>query len=69
VRKAAGLLKPGERFIFAEEFGGEGEVLTVRAISADMFGTTEIEVEELDFTLDFGTKQWVTMETEEEGDG
>jgi hypothetical protein len=34
-----------------------------------MFGTTEIEVEELDFTLDFGTKQWVTMETEEEGDG
>lgn len=68
VRKAAGLLKPGEKFIFADDLGGEGEVLTVMAISADMFGTTEVEVEELDFTLDLSTKGWVTMAGEDEED-
>lgn len=69
VRKAAGLLKPGERFVFSEDLGGEGQVLTVTAVSADMFGDTEIATEELDFDLDVRTKQWVTMAREEEQDG
>lgn len=66
VRKAAGLLKPGEQFIFSDDLGGEGQTLTVESVSADMFGTTEIAVEELDFTLDLSTKQWVTVTTSEE---
>lgn len=66
VRKAAGLLKPGEKFIFADDMGGEGETLTVVAVSADMFGTTEVEVEELDFTLDLSTTGWVTVTTSDE---
>jgi hypothetical protein len=60
VRKAAMLLTPGERFIFAEDIGGEGEVLTVVS-ATDTFGTTEIETEELDFPIDVISKQWVTM--------
>ena len=68
VRKAAGLLVPGERFIFADDLGGEGETLTVVAVGADTYGTTEIEVEELDFTLDVGTRQFVTMAPEGDDD-
>lgn len=60
VRKAARLLVPGERFIFAADIGGEGEVLTVVA-ATDRFGTTEIQTEELDFTIDVVSKEWVTM--------
>lgn len=66
VRKAAGLLKPGEQFIFADDLGGEGETVTVVAVGPDMFGTTEIEVEELDCTIETLTKQWVTMAGDEE---
>jgi len=68
VRKVAGELRPDERFIFADDLGGEGEALTVVAVGADMFGTTEVEVEELDFTLDIGTNQMVTMATDKEED-
>lgn len=66
VRKAARLLKPGEKFIFSDDLGGEGQTLTVMGISADMFGTTEVEVEELECTLELGTTQWVTVATSEE---
>lgn len=66
VRKTAHALRPGDRFIFADDLGGEGEALTVVAVGADMFGTTEVDVEELDFTLDLGTNQMVTMAIEEE---
>jgi hypothetical protein len=63
VRKAASLLAPGERFIFAEEIGGEGEVLTVVA-TMDTLGTTTIETEELDFDIEVLSKQWLTMAPE-----
>ena len=66
VRKSVRLLREGDRFIFAEELGGEGEVLTVTGISADMFGDTEVYTEELDFNLDVSSTQMVTMATEEE---
>lgn len=65
VRKAAGLLAPGERFVFTEDLGGEGEVLTVVSI-AETFGTTSIETEEVDFDIDVQSKQWLTMATEED---
>lgn len=68
VRKSVRLLRPGERFVFAEELGGEGEVLTVRWVSADMFGSTEIGTEELDFDLDVTSKTWVTMAPGEDED-
>jgi hypothetical protein len=61
VRKAARLLQPGERFIFTEDFGGQGETLTV-ATAVDLYGVTVIETEEYDdCTLEIGSKQWVTM--------
>lgn len=69
VRKAVRLMVPGERFIFADDIGGDGQVLTVVAISADMFGITEVEAEELDCTLDLPSTGWVTMATSEEPDG
>jgi hypothetical protein len=67
VRKVAQELRPGERFVFTEAIGGEGQTLTVTAVSADMFGTTEVEVKELDCTIDLGTRQWVTMAPDVEG--
>jgi len=65
VRKVASELRPGERFIFADDLGGEGEVVTVESL-ATFFGTTEVAVEEFDFTLDLGDRQMVTMATDEE---
>lgn len=65
VRKAAKLLKPGERFIFAEELGGEGEVLTV--VSATDVGITIIETEEYDdCTIEVMSSHWVTMAPDDE---
>lgn len=66
VRKVADDLMPGDRFIFAEDLGGEGEVVTVESRSANMFGTIEVDTEELDFSIDLGDRQMVTMATEEE---
>lgn len=65
VRKAAGHLQPGERFIFADEIGGEGDMVTVEGI-ANTFGTTAIATEELDFDIEVATQQMVTMAGEEE---
>lgn len=66
VRKVADQLRPGDRFIFADELGGEGEVVTVEARSANMFGTIEVQTEEIDSTLLLGDRQMVTMAPEEE---
>lgn len=67
VRKAASLLKPGERFIFTEDMGGENEVVTVVS-TGDAFGTLAIETEELDFDLDVTTNQMLTMALPEDDD-
>jgi hypothetical protein len=66
VSKPASQLRPGDRFIFTEEMGGEGEVLTVKGVGADTFGTMEIETEELDFNLDVLTHQWMQIAPEED---
>jgi hypothetical protein len=60
VRKIASLLRPGERFVFADDLGGEGQTLTVES-TANSFGTIEVATEELDFTVDLGSRQMVTM--------
>jgi hypothetical protein len=59
------MLRPGDRLIFSEEMGGEGEVLTVEG-TANSFGTIEIAVEELDFTIDAEFNQMVTLAKEED---
>ena len=66
VRIRADLLKPGDRFIFADEIGGEGETLTVEW-AGNSFGTLSIGTEELDFELDVSASQMVTIvETDED---
>lgn len=65
VSKPAGQLRPGDRFIFSEEMGGEGEAVTVESLS-DSFGTVSIETEELDFTIEAQSHQWLTIAPDEE---
>ena len=60
VKIAADNLKPGDRFIFGEDLGGEGEVVTVESRSPNMFGTIEVQTEELDFDIDLDVSQFVT---------
>jgi hypothetical protein len=60
VRKVASELRPGDRFVFSDDLGGEGEVVTVEA-AANLLGTVEVQTEELDFDLDLGERQMVTM--------
>jgi hypothetical protein len=67
VVKAADSLRQGDRVIFGEEIGGEGEVVTVESIS-NHFGTTEIQTEELDFTIDVIGSQPMRMAPPEEED-
>lgn len=61
VRKVADELRPGDRFIFSDDLGGEGEIVTVEERSANMFGTIEVATEELDFTIDLLDRQMVTL--------
>lgn len=63
-------LVEGDRFIFAEEFGGEGQVLTVESVSC-AFGTVSVMTEELDYAMDFTDKAMVTrvLPVEEVGVG
>lgn len=68
VRKKAFLLKPGERFVFDEDLGGEGDVVTVE-YTVDLWGTIEIQTEELKETVDLDMNTWVTMAPEEEESG
>jgi hypothetical protein len=65
VVKAADSLRPGDRFIFGDDMGGEGEVLTVEG-TADSFGTIEIATEEKDFTIEANFNQMITLATEKE---
>lgn len=65
VSKPAGELAPGDRFIFAEDMGGEGETVTVESTS-DSFGTVSIETEELDFTIEAQSDHWLTIAPEVE---
>jgi hypothetical protein len=64
VRKTADALTPGDRIIFSEEMGGEGEVLTVEGIS-NSFGTIEIATEELDFELMASHNQFISIDLTE----
>ena len=62
--KTADALRPGDRFVFGPEIGGEGEVLTVKS-AVNLFGTVEVTTEELDFTIDLINIQPVVMAKEE----
>lgn len=65
VSKPASQLRQGDRFIFAEDIGGENEVVTVVS-TGDSFGTVAIETEELDFAIEVTAHQWLTIAPEEE---
>lgn len=65
VVKAADTLRQGDRIIFGEEIGGENEVVTVEGI-ANYYGTTEVAVEELDFTIDVISSQPMRLAPPEE---
>lgn len=65
VVKAADSLAPGDRVIFGEEIGGEGDVVTVESI-ANYYGTTEVQTEELDFTIDVISSQPMRLAPPEE---
>jgi hypothetical protein len=64
VRKLASELKPGDRFVFDEDLGGEGDVVTVES-ATDVWGTIEVQTEELKDTVDIDMNTFVTMDTEE----
>lgn len=51
IRKPARALLPGDRFVFGADIGGDLETLTVVAVETG-YGITEIETEELDFTIE-----------------
>lgn len=59
-RRAAHRLRVGERFIFDQDLGGEGEILTVES-TASMFGTITVWTKELDHTLDVGASTFLTL--------
>jgi hypothetical protein len=60
VRKLASVLEPGDQFIFSDELGGEGDAVTVES-ATNVFGTVEVETEELDFTLELTERTFVTI--------
>ena len=64
VFKRADQLRPGDRIIFADKLGGEGQVLTVEG-TASYFGTLEIAVEEEDYTIDVQTTTMIEVESNE----
>lgn len=64
VKVRADRLRPGQRFVFAEEFGGAGEVMTVAAVPTEEFGTLYVETEE-GSELMFTPEQMVQLEVEE----
>src|SRR4029453_13729730 len=63
IRKAASGLRPGGRFVFSDDIGGDGDVVTVES-AASMFGTVEVRTEELDFTLNLVAGTLVTLNAE-----
>lgn len=65
VSQPASQLRQGDRFIFAEDIGGEGEAVTVVS-TVDTFGTIAIETEELDFDIEVLAHQWMQIAPKEE---
>lgn len=68
VSKPAKEMRPGDRFIFSEEMGGEGEVVTVERI-IEYAGLVDIVTEELDFRIQAMAHQWLEIAPEEGEDG
>lgn len=65
VKVRADTLTPGQRIVFSEEFGGEGEVVTV-AGTGHSFGTVAVNTEELDFELMFNASAMVEVKADQE---
>lgn len=65
VRKRADQLREGDQFIFDEEMGGEGEVVTVVEIGV-MYGLVQVETQELDFDLEMLDRTMVSIQASEE---
>lgn len=61
VRKGVDHLKAGDRFIFADDLGGEGQTLTALGPANNELGTRLVGTEELDFDLEFYGNAWVTL--------
>jgi len=69
MHKRPDALKPGDRIIFSDAMGGEGETVTVECVTAFM-GDVVIHTEELDFGLGVVASQMIEIDlTEEEEDG
>lgn len=68
MQKTADALKPGDKIIFSEAMGGEGQVLTVDTI-ANYFGTVDITTMELDFDISANANQWISIDLTEDADG
>lgn len=60
VRKRAGLVRQGDRFIFASDLGGEGETVTVAAV-AMWGGVVSFMVEEQDATIEATARTMLTL--------
>jgi hypothetical protein len=67
VRKAVESLRAGDLFIFAEEFGGEGETLTATGPAQNLMGTRVLGTEELDFDLEFADNAMVQIAVDRDG--
>lgn len=67
VSKPASQMRQGDRFIFSDDLGGEGEVVTVVSL-VDTLGTVAIETEELDFDIEVTAHQWMQIAPEEDED-
>lgn len=67
MQKTADALNPGDKIIFSEALGGEGQVVTVDTI-ANYFGTVDITTWELDFDISAGEKQWISIDLTEDKD-
>lgn len=65
VRLAVTELRGGNRFYFDDEFGGEGDIVTVES-QHDFFGTVEVWTVEYDFALEFQRGQMVTLAADQE---
>ncbi|MDN5895399.1 MAG: hypothetical protein L0H93_15415 [Nocardioides sp.] len=65
VRVPVTRLRAGQRFYFDDEFGGEGDVVTVESQHSS-FGTVEVWTAEYDFGLEFMQEQLVTMAADEQ---
>lgn len=66
VARRADMLRPGDRFIFGADLGGEGEVLTVAGPAVNHLGTWTLATEELDFDLEMIGPPFVTMAPRED---